>query len=88
MPGGYIWEWSTGVLVTHNLAGSMGTESHLALTADDKYKIFDLPDPEGIGVLCESSEWCTLHRRHMSVMSSEITGVSYVLFNILFKVKI
>ena len=53
--GGPIWEWSTGVLVTHNLAENMGTEPHLALSADD-YQIYDLPDSAGIGVLCESSE--------------------------------
>ena len=58
-PRGQIWEWSSGVLVTHNLVDNMGTESHLALSADN-YTIHDLPDMEGIGVLCESSEWCTL----------------------------
>ena len=43
------------MLVTHNLAENMGTEPHLALSADD-YQIYDLPDSAGIGVLYESSE--------------------------------
>ena len=50
---GNIWEWSSGVMVTHNLSDNMGAEPHLALSADDN-KIYDLPDSEGIGVLCES----------------------------------
>ena len=54
-PRGHIWEWSSGVLIMHNLVDNIGTETHLALSADD-YKIHDLPDWEGIGVLCESSE--------------------------------
>ena len=55
IPVGLIWKWSSGVLVTHNLADNMGTEHRLALSVDN-YKFHDLPDSVGIGVLCESGE--------------------------------